>query len=322
MSSDSPSDLRRRLARLLAEYRRQWGDAAAQMLRADLTSILLDDTEEVEAPAKAKEEEDGAESSAPSICGKFPDIVGQSAPMLEVFELILKVAPTDATVLIQGESGTGKELVARAIHDHSRRKRGAYVAENCAALPETLLESELFGHTRGAFTGADRNRKGRFAAADKGTLFLDEVGDMSPALQKKLLRALQEGEIRPVGASKTIHVDVRFLSASNKDLAQLVSENRFREDLYYRLSPVRLKLPPLRERGDDVGILVDHFAEHIATQLGVPAPGFTKEAKEALCKYSWPGNVRELQNELQRALALADPGREVDLPGLSQEVQG
>ncbi|MBM4013613.1 MAG: sigma-54-dependent Fis family transcriptional regulator [Planctomycetes bacterium] len=241
--------------------------------------------------------------------------------MLAVFRLILKIAPTDATVLIHGESGTGKELIARAIHDLSARRAGPYVAENCAAFPETLLESELFGHSKGAFTGADRQRKGRFQMADKGTLFLDEVGDMSVALQKKLLRSLQEGEIRPVGASQGIKINVRFISASNKDLAELVRKGLFREDLFFRLSPIKVTLPPLRERGDDLELLLERLSADAAKRCHRAPPTYSPEAVALLRRYRWPGNVRELQNEVQRVAALVDPGRPVEPRDLSAEVR-
>jgi len=242
--------------------------------------------------------------------------------MLDVFRLLLKIAPTNATVLIHGESGTGKELIARALHDLSPRRTGPYVAENCAAFPETLLESELFGHAKGAFTGADRTRKGRFQMAHKGTLFLDEVGDMSVGLQKKLLRALQEGEVRAVGSSVSIKVDVRFISASNKDLAALIKQGLFREDLYFRLSPIKVELPPLRDRAGDLFLLFERLIAEAAQRCGRSrAPDVAPETLEALRRYRWPGNVRELQNEIQRVIALTDPGRPIVPTDLSPEIQ-
>jgi heme A synthase/MoxR-like ATPase len=257
-----------------------------------------------------------------TLLARFPKIVARCPKMLELFRLVLKIAPTDATILIHGESGTGKELIARSIHDLSPRHGGPYVAENCAAFPETLLESELFGHSKGAFTGADRTRKGRFQMAHKGTLFLDEVGDMSSGLQKKLLRALQEGEIRPVGSSAAIKVDVRFISASNKDLAEMVKKGTFREDLFFRLSPIRIELPPLRERGNDLLLLTERLAAEAARRCGRAAvPDFASETLAAMLRYRWPGNVRELQNEVQRAIALADAGRAIELKDLSPEIQ-
>ena len=309
MNAEGGEDRLEQLGRVVHQYVEELGEKAAVRIREDLDSLL---------PSQSV-----AKATEPSRYDKlFPDMVGRSAPMRALFDLVLKVAPTDTTVLIFGESGTGKELVARSIHRLSKRNAKPFVAENCAALPETLLESELFGHTRGAFTGADRNRKGRFAAADTGTLFLDEVGDMSPGLQKKLLRTLQEGEIRPVGASRVQKVDVRFLSASNRDLAELVEQGKFREDLYWRLSPIRIDIPPLRERSADVPLLIEHFASEVAGKMGREAPRFTDEAMQALSKHRWPGNVRELQNEVQRTLALSTPGQPIEVADLSPDVAG
>jgi transcriptional regulator with GAF, ATPase, and Fis domain len=326
MTSESDADparrenLKRHLASLVANYRAELGAAASEAMRCDLAELLGvggAPAGSARAPSGASEPE-----SVEEILAHFPKILARSKKMLDVFRLLRKVAPTDATVLIQGESGTGKELVARAIHDLSPRRQGPYVAENCAAFPETLLESELFGHSKGAFTGADRQRKGRFQMAHKGTLFLDEVGDMSVALQKKLLRALQEGEIRPVGSSVSIQIDVRFLSASNKDLADLVKRGLFREDLFFRLSPIKVELPPLRERGDDLLLLVERLAVDAAQRSGrAQPPAFAPETLAAMQRYRWPGNVRELQNEIQRAIALADPGRPIQPSDLSPEVR-
>jgi len=216
--------------------------------------------------------------------------------------MILKVGASHANVLIEGESGTGKELVARAIHRASPRSGAVFLGENCAALSESLIESELFGHVRGAFTGAERDRRGLFALADGGTLFLDEVGDMSPRIQAKLLRVLQEGEFRPVGGRSIIRTDLRIISATNRDLHQMVEASSFRGDLFYRLNVVGLNLPPLRERPDDVPILAEHFLSKLRGD--VPA-GISREALEMLCRYPWPGNVRELQNVIERAAVLA-----------------
>jgi transcriptional regulator with GAF, ATPase, and Fis domain len=323
MSSEPDPDaarhsLKRHLASVIANYKAELGGAAADALRCDVAELLG----VVGAEPAARDRGIAVNESVDEILAHFPKIIARSKKMLDVFRLILKVAPTDATVLIQGESGTGKELIARSIHDLSPRRQGPYVAENCAAFPETLLESELFGHSKGAFTGADRQRKGRFMMANKGTLFLDEVGDMSTALQKKLLRALQEGEVRPVGSSLAIKIDVRFLSASNKDLADLVRKNLFREDLYFRLSPIKIELPPLRERGDDLLLLLERLAPEAARRCGRPqAPKFTDETIELMKRYRWPGNVRELQNEVQRMIALADPGRPIEPRELSPEIR-
>ncbi len=236
---------------------------------------------------------------------RLDNLVGRCEPMQQVFDLIEKAAPTALPVLIQGESGTGKELVARAIHFRSPRKHRPFVTENCAAMAETLLESELFGHVRGAFTGAERDRAGLFEQADGGTLFLDEVGDMSPGMQARLLRVLQEGEIRRVGGERTIRVDVRIVAATNRDLAKQVQEGRFREDLLYRLQVLTIELPPLRNRPGDLPLLVAHLMERIAKERGRPAPKVTDEAMEIFERYGWPGNVRQLENVLQRLVLLA-----------------
>ena len=245
----------------------------------------------------------------------FENILGRSKPMRVVFEQIEAVAASDATVLILGESGTGKELVARAIHQLSSRRAGPFVPVNCAAIPENLLESELFGHERGAFTGADRKRRGLFLEADGGTLFLDEVGDLSPALQGKLLRALQERSIRPVGAQQDIQLNIRVISATHRDLSRLVQEGRFREDLYYRLAVLPLRLPSLRERAEDIMLLASHFLERATATLGKHLEGFDEESGAWLLAHAWPGNVRELENVVERAATLA-PGPRVTLKDL------
>jgi two-component system NtrC family response regulator len=231
-------------------------------------------------------------------------ILGESGLMQEVLSLVRRVAASDATVLIQGESGTGKELIAKAIHYASRRASGPLVRVNCAALPETLLESELFGHERGAFTGAVATRRGRFEAAQGGTLFLDEIGDLPAHLQVKLLRVLQEREIERLGASRPIAVDVRVLAATHRDLDDLVRRERFRDDLYYRLNVVTITIPPLRERREDVPVLLDHFVRKFARANGRAIHGVTEEAREALLRYDYPGNVRELENLVERAVVL------------------
>ncbi len=321
--SDEHRALKQEIAALFSRYAEIFGPQGGQVLRADLQDAILH--AKPAAPRKsvpAAERAEAREASGNDVFALFPEIVTRSPRMREIFEVLLKVAPTNTTVLIQGESGTGKELVARALHHHSMRRDGPFVAENCAALPETLLETELFGHARGAFTGADRSRKGRFMAASGGTLFLDEVGDMSTAMQKKLLRALQEGEIRPVGSNTTIKVDVRFLSASNRDLAQLVQQGRFREDLFYRLSPIRIFLPPLRERGEDVILLARVLVESVARECNLArTPELKPEVLEAFRRYRWPGNVRELRNEMQRVVALSSPDRPIDLSELSAELR-
>jgi two-component system response regulator HydG len=231
-------------------------------------------------------------------------IVGRSAAIQEVLDRVLRVAPTDATVLISGESGTGKELVARALHVASRRGERPFVPVNCAAITETLLESELFGHAKGAFTGATRARRGLFEEANGGTLFIDEIGETTPGFQAKLLRALQEGEIRRVGESSPVQVDVRVIAATNQDLRRAIAEKRFREDLYYRLAVVPLRIPPLRERREDVPLLAAHFLQRFVKRTGT-SRSLVPEAVARLLEHDWPGNVRELENVIEQAAALA-----------------
>jgi two-component system NtrC family response regulator len=231
-------------------------------------------------------------------------IIGESGPMQEVLSIVRRVAPSDATVLIRGESGTGKELIAKAIHLASSRASGPLVRVNCAALPETLLEPELFGHEKGAFTGAAATRRGRFELAHGGTLLLDEIGDLPPSLQVKLLRVLQEREIERVGSSTPIAVDVRVIAATHRDLEALVREGRFRDDLYYRINVVTVTLPPLRDRREDIPRLLEHFLGVYAARNGKPIRGLTVEARDALLRYDYPGNVRELENLVERAVVL------------------
>jgi nitrogen regulation protein NR(I) len=229
-------------------------------------------------------------------------LVGRTPAMQEVYKAIGRVAPQDVTVLILGESGTGKELVARAIYQHSRRANGPFLTINSAAIPETLLESELFGHERGAFTGADRKRIGKFEQCNGGTLFLDEIGDMTPLTQTKILRVLQEQRFERVGGNETVETDVRLIAATNQDLERLVSVDRFRRDLYYRLSVFTIKLPPLRERLDDLPLLIQHFIKRFSHELGKEVLQVVPETLELLRRYSWPGNLRELQSVLKQAL--------------------
>ena len=231
-------------------------------------------------------------------------VIGNSPKMLEIYKLVARVARTDTTVLIQGESGTGKELIARAIHTHSHRAEKPYVAVNCAALPEGLLETELFGHTKGAFTGAWSSKKGLFLEAEGGTCFLDEIGDITPSLQAKLLRVLQEHEVRPVGGTETIKIDVRILAATNKDLETLVKAGRFREDAFYRLHVVTINLPPLREHPEDIPLLANHFIKTACHHAKKSVSGISKEAMEILTHYHWPGNIRQLENVIERAVTL------------------
>jgi formate hydrogenlyase transcriptional activator len=238
----------------------------------------------------------------------FDSIIGNSLALKRTLKQVALVAPTDATVLIHGETGTGKELIAEAVHNLSPRRNHNLVKVNCAAIPSALLESELFGHERGAFTGAVNQRVGRFQLAHKGTLFLDEIGDLPPELQPKLLRVLQEQEFERLGSSRTLKVDVRVVAATHCDLAQLVEERRFRSDLYYRLNIFPIIAPPLRERGEDVLLLAEHFADKYARRMNKRFDDFPPEGKRALAIYDWPGNVRELQNVIERAVIMSDDG--------------
>lgn len=252
---------------------------------------------------------------------KSGDIVGRSPAMQRVLELVERIAPTKTTVLITGESGTGKERIARAIHDRSERSGGPFLVLNCGALPENLMESELFGHEKGAFTGAAGRSLGMFREADGGTLFLDEVGELPLALQVKLLRVLQEKRVRPVGSAQETPVDVRVLAATNRPVELDVSEGRFRQDLYYRLNVIRVELPPLRDRRDDVAVLAERFVQRFSQEMGKSILGFTADAVRALTDYDYPGNVRELENVIERAVALAGSSR-IGLGDLPPAVSG
>ncbi len=249
----------------------------------------------------------------------FGDMIGASPAMQEIFRLIPDVASTDASVLVQGASGTGKELVARAIHDLSPRRKRAFVRVNCGALPDTLLESELFGYVRGAFTDARKSKPGRFQQADGGTLFLDEVGDLSAAFQVKLLRALQDGEIQPLGGTTTLNVDVRVIAATNRNLRQRTAQGHFREDLFYRICVIPIRVPPLKERREDISLLVEHYLERLAARTGRSIRKVSQAAMTALYDYDYPGNVRELINILQRAFVLCH-GERIDAAHLPPEV--
>jgi Nif-specific regulatory protein len=251
---------------------------------------------------------------------KFDQIIGKNPKMRKVFDLLEKVIDTPTTVLIQGETGTGKELVARAIHYNSRRKDRRFVYQNCSALPDSLLESELFGYKKGAFTGATTDRKGLFELADGGTIFLDEISETSPAMQAKLLRVLEEGEIRPLGDSNYKKIDVRIISATNKDLKKEVEAGRFREDLYYRLNVFPIILPPLRERKDDIVLLVNHFINKFSQRMNKSIQGISKEALDALLNYPFPGNVRELEHEIERAVTMAPNAAIINVDLLSDQV--
>ncbi len=266
--------------------------------RLRLTLERAVDRKEVEEKKQEKKKSPVAEAATPS------SIIGSSAPMLELLEMISYVAPTEATVLITGESGTGKELVAAELHNNSERHHGPFIRVNCAALAESLLESELFGHERGAFTGADRERDGKFVQAAGGTLFLDEIGETSHGMQVKMLRVLQEQELQRVGGEKTIQTDARIIAATNRDLEEEVRKGNFREDLYYRLNVVTVHVPPLRERGDDISLLVRFFVDKFAAKNRRKVEGITPECLQLLSSYQWPGNVRELENAIERGVIL------------------
>jgi transcriptional regulator with GAF, ATPase, and Fis domain len=296
-------ELGRRLEELLGEARRagRMAELAPALERALAQALLPPEAPRVEV-----------------FPGRF-GMIGDSPAMRRVFELVERVAASDVPVLVLGETGTGKELVARALHQNSRRRAKPLLAENCAALPAALLESELFGHKKGSFTGAIADRPGHFVAADGGTLFLDEVGDMPLEMQAKLLRVLEQGEVRPVGSSKTVKVDVRVVAATNKDLAAMAARKEFREDLFYRLNVIKIELPPLRQRSGDLPLLLRYFCTRFAVESGRTIE-LEPEAEAALCRFEWPGNVRRLENELRRAVALSR-GR-IGLADLSPELQG
>jgi DNA-binding NtrC family response regulator len=253
---------------------------------------------------------------------QYGEIIGKSGAMQEVFELITRIAPTDSTVLITGESGTGKELIAQAIHGNSNRCYMPFIAVSCGALPDSLLESELFGYEKGAFTGADHTKKGRFEMADKGTIFLDEIGDISLKTQIDLLRVLQQKEFRRLGGEEVIKVDVRILAATNRDLQKAIRENRFREDLYYRLNVISIHVPPLRERKEDISLLVETFIRRYCLEMNKEEVKIAPTALKLLLDYDWPGNVRELENVIERALVIGQ-GKEIaanDLPFSRKEL--
>ncbi|MEO0965074.1 MAG: sigma-54 dependent transcriptional regulator [Planctomycetota bacterium] len=255
----------------------------------------------------------------------FDGLIGRSSAMRQIVTTLKQIAPSDASVLITGESGTGKELIAQAVHHHSNRAGRAFVPLNCAGLSESILEDELFGHVRGAFTGAEKDREGRFEYANHGTLFLDEIGDMPTAMQAKLLRVLESGEVVRLGSNTPKHVDVRLVAATHHDLDALVAEGTFREDLFYRLAVVRLHLPPLRDRREDIPLLVDHFVKHFAKQMHKPAPRVSDEVQQALMQQPWPGNIRQLRNAVQNLVVMAD-GDTIELrhlpPNLREDAGG
>ncbi len=325
-------DLLPRARELLAEASRR-GHAAVEAVLASLHAQLAGRgeaalweraaraarpaTEEASAAGSGSRSATAVRTRVATAVGEFPGaygILGGSAAMKKVFDLLAKILPTHLPVLILGESGTGKELVARALHQHGPRAKGPFLSENCAAIPENLLESELFGHVKGAFTGAVKDRLGHFRSADQGTLFLDEIGDMPLGMQSKLLRVLQEGEVRPVGGTRDFKVDVRVVAATHRELKRMVAERRFREDLWFRLNVLSIPLPPLREREGDVRLLADYFLRLARRELPGRELVLEEEALAALEAYPWPGNVRQLENELRRACALSDgPIRRADL---------
>jgi DNA-binding NtrC family response regulator len=310
-----PLDLNRENVRIARAHATLWGmRLEIEKLEAENRSLWLDLTRlreeqaavkplELAAPARSRAAARSAKRQ--DLKGEYSSIVGDSSRILEILQVLDRISGSCAPVLINGESGTGKELVAQAIHQNSPRKGKVFVSENCGALTETLLESELFGYVKGAFTGAAKDHKGLFELAEGGTLFLDEVGDMSAGMQKKLLRVLQEGVIRRVGGKDFIPVNVRVISATNKDLLEEVHAGNFREDLYYRLNVINLKLPPLRERREDIPLLVERFLTDLGREAGV-ARSIEPAALDQLTNYSWPGNIRELRNEISKLLALVD----------------
>ena len=292
-----------------------------EMLQA-VARILKDRENARNRPAESPRSNTGRspEKAAAAVEGDM-NIIGNCAPMQDLFGKIRKVAPTDSTVLIQGESGTGKELVARALHNFSRRAKAPMISVNCAAIPESLIESELFGHEKGAFTGASAGRAGLVEAADGGTLFLDEIGELPLEAQARLLRVLQEGEIRRVGSVQSQKVDVRLIAATHRDLKSLAKIGQFREDLYYRLNVIALRLPALRERGDDVLEIARAFLQRQCTQMAREGLHFSYEAEQAIAQYSWPGNVRELENAIERAVILCEGGEiSAELLGIDIEL--
>ncbi len=252
---------------------------------------------------------------------KYDNMIGKSKPMQDTYALLDKIKNSESTVLIQGENGTGKELIAKAIHYNSPRKEKAFVTQNCSAFNDNLLDSELFGHIKGSFTGAIKDKKGLFEMADGGTFFLDEIGDTSPTMQVKLLRVIQEGTFIPVGATETRKVDVRILAATNKDLKDMVEKGTFREDLYYRINVINITVPPLRDRKEDIPILCDHFLARSAAEKGIKSKQITKRALEKIFDYHWPGNIRELENEMERVTVLAGAESKITVDMLSARIR-
>jgi len=303
-----PDELRMNVRRALEAYQLSWENVQLAGALADANDRLRAENLHLRHEVEARYSFDG--------------IIGGSPAMQRVFDVMSKVAETDATVLLTGETGTGKDVVAKTIHYVGPRKEGRFVAQNCGALPDTLLESELFGHKRGAFTGEHADKKGLFEIADRGTIFLDEIGETEPGMQVRLLRVLQDGEIRPLGSSDTRKVNVRVIAATNRDLRKAVEQGRFREDLFYRLRVVEIDLPPLRERRSDIPPLAHHFLEHACAKLHREIDGITNAAMERLSRFDWPGNVRELENEIERVVALAGDAEVVDVEMLSEHLRG
>lgn len=265
---------------------------------------------------------EGVVSRQPRHATRFGGMIGASGPMLRLFSMIERVARTSSTALVLGENGTGKELIAKAIHEHSRRQKAPFITQNCAAIPAELMESELFGHKRGAFSGAHRDRRGLFEVAHNGTFFLDEIGEMDLALQAKMLRVLQEGTFLPVGDTVFRKVDVRIICATNRDLEEMVRQGTFRQDLYYRINVITVSAPPLRERPSDIPLLVEHFIHKAARTHGLNPKPLTRACLDVLMRYAWPGNVRQLENELERTLILSGELPEIDAEQLSASIRG
>jgi formate hydrogenlyase transcriptional activator len=294
--------------RMMRETNMAWENALLSETQNDVETCLA---RQVACKAGISTRINAASGSRQGMRGRgvndgFEEIIGAKGALRNVVALVRMVAPTDSTALIEGETGTGKELIARAIHEHSTRRDGAFVKLNCAAIPLGLLESELFGHERGAFTGAVTRTIGRFEAANQGTLFLDEVGDMPPELQPKLLRVLQDGEFERLGSTQTQRANVRLIAATNKDLAKLVTQNQFRRDLFYRLNVFPISIPPLRQRSEDIPLLVRHFVASYAERMNRQIENISDELMEELIGQSWPGNVRELQNFIERSVILTN----------------
>ena len=285
----------------------------------DLTELVAKEIITYEMEIKSREERINALNMELSNRYKYDNMIGRSQPMQNLYAMLDRIKSTESTVLIQGENGTGKELIAKAVHYNSPRKDKAFVIQNCSSFNDNLLESELFGHVKGSFTGAIKDKKGLFEKADKGTFFLDEIGDTTPSMQVKLLRVLQEGTFMPVGGIEPKTVDVRIIAATNKPLREMVEKDLFREDLYYRLNVINLHVPPLRDRKEDIPVLIDYFLGRSSQQIGVPKM-MTKSAIKKLYDYSWPGNIRELQNEIERIVVLSGKEEQITAQMISERI--